>query len=603
MPPTIGIDLGTTNSCCAVIEGGRPVVVVNQEGTRTTPSVVAFGQNSELLVGHPAKRQMVVNPKSSVFAVKRLMGRSYFSDVVQQARSHYPYDIVEGDSRDAWVQLDGRKFSPPEISSKILAKLRQAAERHTSGEVKDAVVTVPAYFDDRQRQATKDAGEIAGLNVVRIINEPTAAALAYGIDKADTGTVAVFDLGGGTFDISMLEVKKGIFHVLSTCGDTFLGGEDFDQEILKHFIGVCEGTLNMKLPKDPFVFQRLKEAAENAKHELSFSSETLVSIPFLTTGGGHSHSIQFRFARADMEKLVDGLVQRLAPFCQRAMSDAKLTPKSIDAVLLVGGMTRMPAVRRLAEQVFQKPPRGDINPDEAVAIGAAIQAGIISGALEKILLLDVTPLSLGIETGGGIFTKIIDRNTTIPIKRSRIFTTAYDQQPMVEVNVLQGEREMAEDNLSLGKFQLIGIPPSPRGVPQIEVQFEIDADGLVRVTARDLGTGQEQAIQVKSFGGLGRGEVERLQKEAEDHAQTDREKREAAEARNLAESILYGANKILADYTDKLDETTRGDLEKTVDLLETAMEKDDLAQVRELSRMLTSLVNTFASKLYETSPG
>ena len=539
MGKIIGIDLGTTNSCVAVMQGGDPVVIPNQEGERVTPSVVAFTESGEILVGQTAKRQAITNPENTIFAIKRLMGRKYDSPEVQRDIKILPYKIVKAPNGDAHVEVRGKRYSPPEISAMILRKLKEAAEAYLGEKVTDAVITVPAYFNDSQRQATKDAGRIAGLNVRRIINEPTAASLAYGLDKKGEKKIAVFDLGGGTFDISILEVGEGVFEVKSTSGDTHLGGEDFDMRIVNYVADEFMKEHGIDLRKDRMALQRLKDAAEKAKKELSTMLETEINLPFITADASGPKHLNIKLTRAKFESLVEDLVEKVVGPCEQAMKDAGLTPKDIDEVILVGGMTRMPRIQQKVKEIFGKEPHKGVNPDEVVAIGAAIQAGVLAGEVKDVLLLDVTPLSLGIETLGGVFTKLIERNTTIPTRKSQIFTTAADNQTAVEIHVLQGERPMAKDNVSLGRFQLVGIPPAPRGVPQIEVTFDIDADGILHVSAKDLATGKEQSIQIKASSGLSEEEIQRIIKEAELHAEEDRRKKELAEARNNADSLIY----------------------------------------------------------------
>jgi len=561
MSKVIGIDLGTTNSCVAIMEGGEPVVIANSEGSRTTPSMVAFTESGERLVGQQAKRQAVTNPENTLFAIKRLIGRKYDTEAVQKDITISPFKIVKADNGDAWVEVRGKKYSPPEISAMVLQKMKKTAEDYLGEPVTDAVITVPAYFDDSQRQATKDAGKIAGLNVLRIINEPTAAALAYGLDKKKDEKIAVFDLGGGTFDVSILELGDGVFEVKSTNGDTFLGGEDFDQKIIDWIADEFKKDQGIDLRKDKMALQRLKEAAEKAKCELSSSMETDINLPFITADASGPKHLNLKLTRAKLESLCDDLLRKLEGPCRTALKDAGLSASDIDEVILVGGMTRMPAVVKRVEEIFGKTPSKGVNPDEVVAIGAAIQGGVLKGDVKDVLLLDVTPLSLGIETLGGVMTKLIEKNTTIPCRKSQIFSTAADNQPAVSIHVLQGEREMARDNKTLGNFELTGIPPAPRGVPQIEVTFDIDANGIVHVSAKDLGTGKEQSIRITASSGLSKEEIEKMVKDAEAHAAEDRKKRELIEARNQADSMIYSTEKSLKDVGEKLDAVDKGNIE------------------------------------------
>ncbi|MEN3009330.1 molecular chaperone DnaK, partial [Pseudothermotoga sp.] len=552
MPKVIGIDLGTTNSVVAYLEGGQPVVIPNKEGSRLTPSVVAFTKQGEILVGQLAKRQAITNPKNTIFSIKRLMGRRYDDPEVEKARRVLPYEIVPGKHGEACVKVGDRIYTPPEISAMILRKLKEDAEEYLGEKIQEAVITVPAYFNDSQRQATKDAGKIAGLDVKRIINEPTAAALAYGLGKGKEEVIAVYDLGGGTFDISILEIGDGVFEVKATAGDTFLGGDDFDRRLMDYIIEEFRKDTGIDLRGDQMALQRLKEAAEKAKCELSTALQTEINLPFITADATGPKHLVMTITRAKLEQLTIDLIERTIGPCEQALRDAGLKPEDIDAVILVGGMTRMPKVQEIVEKIFKKEPRRGVNPDEVVAMGAAIQAGVLKGEVKDVLLLDVTPLSLGIETLGGVFTKIIERNTTIPVSRSQIFTTAADNQTTVEIHVLQGERPMAKDNFSLGRFQLTGIPPAPRGVPQIEVKFDIDADGILHVSAKDLATGKEQAITIKASSGLTKEEIERMIREAELYAEEDRRKREEAELRNQADNLIYTVEKTLRESGDRL---------------------------------------------------
>ncbi len=598
MGKIIGIDLGTTNSCVAVMQGGDPVVIPNQEGERVTPSVVAFTESGEILVGQTAKRQAITNPENTVFAIKRLMGRRYDSPEVQRDIKILPYKIVKAPNGDAHVEVRGKRYSPPEISAMILRKLKEAAEAYLGEKVTDAVITVPAYFNDSQRQATKDAGRIAGLNVRRIINEPTAASLAYGLDKKGEKKIAVFDLGGGTFDISILEVGEGVFEVKSTSGDTHLGGEDFDMRIVNYIVDEFMKEQGIDLRKDRMALQRLKEAAEKAKKELSTMLETEINLPFITADASGPKHLNMKLTRAKFESLVEDLVEKVVGPCQQAMKDAGLTSKDIDEVILVGGMTRMPKIQEKVKEIFGREPHKGVNPDEVVAIGAAIQGGVLSGEVKDVLLLDVTPLSLGIETLGGVFTKLIERNTTIPTRKSQIFSTAADNQTAVEIHVLQGERPMAKDNVSLGRFQLVGIPPAPRGVPQIEVTFDIDADGILHVSAKDLGTGKEQSIEIKASSGLSEEEIQKIIKEAELHAEEDRKKKELVEARNNADSLIYTTEKSLREVGDKIDEATKSEINKAIEELKKAIEGDDVEEIKRKTEALTHASHRLAEMMY-----
>lgn len=601
MAKAVGIDLGTTNSVVAVMEGGEPKVLTNAEGSRITPSVVAFTDSGERLVGQIAKRQAIQNPENTIFAVKRLIGRKYDSPEVQRDKEILPYKIVPLSNGDAGIEVRGKVYSPPEISAMVLQKLKQTAEDYLGEKVTDAVITVPAYFNDSQRQATKDAGRIAGLNVLRIINEPTAASLAYGLDKKKDQKVAVFDLGGGTYDISILEIGEGVFEVKATSGDTHLGGEDFDQRLIDYLADEFKKDTGIDLRQDRMALQRLKEAAEKAKCELSTTMETDINLPFITADATGPKHLNIKLTRAKLESLVMDLVERVVPPCKRALEDAGLKPSDIDEVILVGGMTRMPLVQRKVKEIFGKEPNKSVNPDEVVAIGAAIQAGVLKGEVKDVLLLDVTPLSLGIETLGGVFTKLIERNTTIPTRKSQIFSTAADNQTQVEIHVLQGEREMARDNKSLGRFILDGIPPAPRGVPQIEVTFDIDANGIVHVSAKDLATGKEQSIQIKSSSGLSEEEIQRMIKEAEMHAEEDRRKKQLAETRNQADQLIYTTEKSLREFGDKLDPSQKSDIEKAIENLRKETGSDDIDRIRRAMQELEQASHRLAEVMYASA--
>ena len=598
MSKIIGIDLGTTNSCVAVMEGGDAKVIANVEGNRTTPSMVAFTDSGERLVGQTAKRQAITNPDNTVYAVKRLIGRKYDSAEVQRDIKISPFKITKAKNGDAQVTVKGEDHSAAEISSMILQKMKQTAEEYLGEKVTDAVITVPAYFNDSQRQATKDAGKIAALNVQRIINEPTAASLAYGLDKKKDEKIAVFDLGGGTFDISILEIGDGVFEVKATNGDTHLGGEDFDQRVIGYLADEFKKDQGIDLRNDKMALQRLKEGAEKAKMELSTSMETDVNLPFITADSSGPKHMNIKLSRAKLEALVDDLIEQTVEPCKIALKDAGMKPSDIDEVILVGGMTRMPKVQQKVKEIFGKEAHKGVNPDEVVAIGAAIQAGVLQGDVKDVLLLDVTPLSLGIETLGGVFTKLIDKNTTIPTKKSQIFSTAADNQPAVSIHVLQGEREMAANNKTLGRFELVGIPPAPRGMPQIEVTFDIDANGIVNVSAKDLGTGKEQSIKITASSGLSEEEVEKLVKDAELNAEEDKKKRDLIDARNAADSQIYSIEKSMKEAGDKIDAGTKTEIENAISNLKKAMEGDDTAEIKRLSDELTQVSHKIAEVLY-----
>jgi molecular chaperone DnaK len=601
MAKVIGIDLGTTNSCVAVMDGKNAKVIENSEGGRTTPSIVAFTDEGERLVGQPAKRQAVTNPERTIFAVKRLIGRRYDDPMVDKDKGLVPYRIVKAPNGDAWVEADGKKYSPSQISAFILQKMKETAEAYLGHSVEQAVITVPAYFNDAQRQATKDAGKIAGLEVLRIINEPTAAALAYGLDKKEGKTIAVYDLGGGTFDISILEIGDGVFEVKSTNGDTFLGGEDFDMRLVNYLADEFKKEQGIDLRDDKLALQRLKEAAEKAKIELSSATQTEINLPFITADKSGPKHLTMKLTRAKFEALVDDLIQKTVGPCKAALKDAGLTAGEIQEVVLVGGMTRMPKVQEVVKTFFGKEPHKGVNPDEVVAIGAAIQAGVLQGDVKDVLLLDVTPLSLGIETLGGVFTRLIDRNTTIPTKKGQVFSTAEDSQNAVTIRVFQGEREMAADNKLLGQFDLVGIPPAPRGVPQIEVTFDIDANGIVNVSAKDKGTGKEQQIRIQASGGLSEADIDKMVKDAEAHAEEDKKRRALVEARNHGEALVHSTEKSLKDYGDKVSEADKSAIETAVAALKSALEGEDVEAITAKTNELAQAAMKLGEAMYQAS--
>ncbi len=599
MGKIIGIDLGTTNSCVAIMEGGEAKVLTNAEGGRTTPSIVAISESGERLVGQIAKRQAITNPENTVFAVKRLIGRKFQTQEVQRDIKVLPYKLEEASNGDVRINLRDKNLSPAEISSYILANIKKTAEDYLGEPITDAVITVPAYFNDSQRQATKDAGKIAGLNVLRIINEPTAASLAYGLDKEKEEKIAVFDLGGGTFDVSILEIGEGVFEVKSTNGDTHLGGEDFDLRLIEYLASEFKKEQGIDIRNDKMALQRLKEAAEKAKMELSTSMETDVNLPFITADANGPKHMNIRITRAKLEALVADLLDNLEGPCRIALKDAGMTPSDIQEVVLVGGMTRMPAVQDRVKRIFGKEPHRGVNPDEVVAIGAAIQGGVLGGDVKDVLLLDVTPLSLGIETLGGVMTRLIEKNTTIPTKKSQVFSTAADSQPAVSIHVLQGEREMVNGNKTLGRFELVGIPPAPRGVPQVEVTFDIDANGIVNVSAKDLGTGKEQSIKITASSGLNKDEINKLIRDAELHAEEDKKKKELVEARNAADTLIYSTEKSMKDMGDKVDGATRSQVEAAMSPLKKAIEGDDIEQIKRLTDQLMQASHKIAEAMYQ----